>query len=87
MDQVNGTDTVQNRDRLARKIRNVFPGCKPEWQDGLDQGIAFRLVDEHGNYRSNLVQIRRISDDVFTRTFLERIVRWAKSPDDGQPRV
>ena len=84
---VNSEDTPQTRLRLASKIGNVFPGCRPEWLAGQRRGLAFRLVDEQGRYRSNVVQIYRVDERVFTRRYIEQAVHMAGWPDAGQPRA
>ncbi len=84
---IGDVDSPQVRAKLDKKIANVFPGCRAEWQEGLDRGMGFRLIDDHGRYRSNLVRIYRLHGEMFKTSWLERAVRHAKQPEDGFPRV
>ena len=74
------------KSRLSRKIANVFPGSTPEWHP-VDRGIAFRLVDDRGRFRSNVVRVMAWHKLEFTRSWLERRVRQVTGPEGGFPRV
>ena len=77
--------TPQFRTQLLRKLRNLFPDCDPEFQE-TDRGVAFRLRDRAGRYRSNSVRLYRFHQGILASTHLKRAVRDAGSPPDGLPR-
>ena len=76
----------QFRSQLIRKLRNVIPDCTPEFVEGLERGIGFRLKDRYGRLRSNVVRIYRNGPGVLTETNLVRAVWAAGRPPSGLPK-
>jgi hypothetical protein len=63
---------------VARRVRLTFPGCHCEFttSPGKHGGIAFRVKDGRGRYRSNIVRIYRDAGSL-TKAQLVRLVRLA----------
>jgi hypothetical protein len=68
MAQPSDVTTPQFRAMLIRKLKNIAPTCTVEFVDGLDSGIGFRLRDQQGRYRTNIIRIFRYSQDVLQRS-------------------
>lgn len=71
MDRIN---TPQFRTELIRRLKNMFPDCRPEFLEGVERGLAFRLKDKRGNYCSGIVRFYRYRRDLLTRESLKRAV-------------
>ena len=66
--------TPQFRTELIRRLKNLFPGCEPEFIEGLRTGIGFRLKDAKGQYRGEVVHFHRYRKNLLTRESLLRAV-------------
>jgi hypothetical protein len=80
-------DTPQTRTRITRLVRNVWPEYNVQFVEGLERGIGFRIVDAKGVARTHVVRVYRVSQDLFTRTWLRRAIVNAKGPEPGFPRL
>ena len=78
--------TPQFQAKLIRKMKNVVPSCSIEFVEVPDSGIAFRLKDRQGRYRTNLVRIYRYHEKVLHREDLVQRIRSAGEPQAGFPR-
>jgi hypothetical protein len=76
----------QFRVSLIRKLGNMVPACEVEFVDDVRPGIAFRLLDARGRYRSNLVRIHRNFAHTLESLSLARAIRGAGIPPAGFPR-
>ena len=80
-------DTPQMRTALVDLIDRVFPGHRPEFVEGLDRGIGFRVIDDRGRPRTKIVRLYRSEVGDITKQWLLRAVRTASGPGDGFPRL
>ena len=78
--------TPQFRTDLIRRLKNLFPGCEPEFLDGDGPGVRFRLKDKMGRYRSEVVHFQRYRKDLLTREALLREVLGPRRYRPGLPR-
>jgi hypothetical protein len=76
----------QFRVSLLRKLGNLVPACRVEFVDTTRPGVAFRLKDGRGRYRSNLVHIHRNSAHTLESLSLTRAIRGAGIPPGGFPK-
>ena len=76
-------DTPQFKTQFIRKLKNVFPDCEIELIENIKRGIGFRLKDNHGQYRSNVVRIHRNYDNLLSKENLIRLVKIAGQPNIG----
>ena len=69
---------------LVKVMRNYVPSCTVEF--GSDQGrhLKFRLIDESGRYRSNLITLLRVQRNL-QKANLVSAIRGAGVPDGGLP--
>jgi hypothetical protein len=80
-------DPSKAKPALLRKLKNLYLGCVPEFVNGDDSALRFRLIDSNSKYRSNLVCIWPSNKDWLKRSYLEHQIKWARRSDMGQPRV
>lgn len=78
--------TPQFRTNLIRRLKNIFPGCEPEFLDVDGRGVRFRLKDKRGRYRSEVVHFHHYRRDLLTREVLRREVLGLKRYKAGLPR-
>jgi len=76
----------QFRTQLLRKLKNLVPGHKVEFVEAVRSGIAFRLKDDRGRFRSNIVRIHRNAVHTLEATSLRRSICGAGVPPAGLPR-
>lgn len=70
----------QFRTGLVRRLKNMLPDYSVEFVDSRS-GIAFRLKDRAGRYRSGIVTVHRNSDGhALDRSHLERLLKGAGFP-------
>jgi hypothetical protein len=86
MEKLVPVTSPQFRLQLLRKLKNLVPSCTPEFVDGLDRGVGFRLKDRHGRFRSNIVKIHRNGPDVLTTKHLANAIWGAGKPPAGLPK-
>ena len=53
----------------------MYPQCSVEFVKGAEGGVAFRLKDRQGRYRSEVIRLNRYTDGILTRTSLDARVR------------
>jgi len=73
------TTTPQFRTALIRKLKNIEPEYEVEFFK-TDNGIAFRLLDKSGRYRSKIINIGSRVSDGLEKSYLERQLRFAGFP-------
>jgi len=79
-------DTPQFRTKLIRKFKNLFPTCEVEIENTEKGGIKYRLLDEKGNYRSNVVSIYRLRERALETKDIISSIKNAGKPQSGFPR-
>jgi hypothetical protein len=81
-------DTPQRRRRIESLVRNAFPGCHASFLERGHTGLSFRVVDDRGRLRSGYVHVPRLtSRSPLNKTWLQRQVSMATSPEPGFPRL
>ena len=53
----------------------------------VDRGIGFWVVDARGRRRSHMVWIGSVHDRIFTKSWLEWAVEYARGDEPGFPRI
>lgn len=75
-------ETPQFRTGLVRRLKNMAPEYSVEFVDSK-RGVAFRMKDGRGRYRSEIVQVHSNRDGhALDRSSLERLLEGA-----GFPRI
>lgn len=80
-------DTPQNRRKVERLVRNVFPGCQAHFVRDDRGALTFRIADEHERLRSGFVKVYGWHRQRFTKSWLLRTVKLASTPEPGFPRL
>jgi hypothetical protein len=75
----------QFRVRLIRKLANLVPECIVEFEVSDRPGVAFRLKDKRGRYRSNLVHFHRNFPRLLEASQLVQAIRGMGIPPAGFP--
>jgi hypothetical protein len=86
MTSVPPATSPQFRVALIRKLGNMIPDCTVEFVKDEREGVAFRLKDSRGRYRSNLVHIQRSWPRILDATSLAQILRRGGTPPAGLPK-
>lgn len=61
MGRAPSSKTPQFKTAVVRKLKNIAPGYEVEFIDS-SRGVAFRLKDAKGRYRSRIVALRSNKD-------------------------
>jgi len=73
-------ETPQFRSGLVRRLKNMAPGYTVEFVE-TNRGLAFRMKDQRGRYRSEVVRVYRNHDGhALDRSLLERLLERAGFP-------
>ena len=80
-------DTPQYRRDVERLVRNVYPGCRVAFVSDERGALAFRVVDERGRVRSDLVKVYDWHRQRFTKSWLAGAVGGAATSKPGLKRL
>ena len=87
MDESKYIHSPQFRVEITRALANIVPSCTPEFvDDARITGIAFRLKDQTGQYRTGIVQINRYDTRVLQRNRLFKAIAGALGHGIPPPR-
>lgn len=71
--------TPQFRSLLIRKMNNLEPSYELEFLNA-DRGLAFRMKDSNGRYRSKVINIYVDNNNTLTTDNLRRLLQNAEFP-------
>ena len=78
--------TPQLRTALVRKLKNIVPDCRVEFLMEAEERLCFRLVDQSGKGRSDMITINRPTTSILRGQKLEQLVRASRPQGGALPR-